>query len=787
MEQFEKALNIPMSIMDLVDLEHTSPKSLFYQYKDKKDIGKKIFVELMSRFHVKSNGFYMDDTDKSIGVLSQCQSLQSLLLLASSFGLDFDDETLWDVDSSKSGGKSSGKVLTVIDENGEEKILTIRRTMDLVIADIIKRLNVEGKDGETSIVFDASPYRAPGAFDSQYAYVDAITWVIPTFLLVLRYHIDINEVCRFERELIEIIKKGIDYLNEAYIQPTDESDKKLTCGWNFTKDCEEPSLYFTFAVTECYVDLFSTFEDYIRDIEAVRDSTEGIPLDEGISRRIAERQADYDKVLTEKDFSSIKYVKDEVAFFDGDKYNEMKRIYMAINDGEDGFDSRYGNLEKNCKQVASMVWPLVKQKFADYFFFNDLHATVTEEDIRMSTTNDALFNSVYIINILLNTGLDEEINKKVIRARLQVENLNEDEEIYEAEFGRLEKDIADYTNEYNKLLDTCQYALQKALRVYENLKNESREYIVDQFLVGFNERLVKLETKVRELRKLRIRIFSLVPLFIKTNSVISEYLVRYPQNSMKKYLGYILDNRFYDKNKNKNKKDDAAHWIWEKDGFFSASNYYYVSALGEFYSYYEEYEQNFIENDINAKNKEEEHQKNIDERDAEIRSLKKKVENDKKSYNDLKDRSAQKIADLQKALDSVDTSVEAAVRAMIDEQMKKSLSKVMCDLFNDTAAALTAQHTSGAPVDQNYQDVHDAVSNLAVAFMAKAIAKNSGEYIYPPTVNDSAENHSSEELYEQLVKDIRADMDNIASLYVHSISRGANDKTSLLARQLGSR
>ncbi len=768
MAKLEKKLNIPKSIEDLVDLDRTSASALFYRYKDKTGIGKEIFKELLRKFDVKANGFYMDDSGKDIGVLSQCQSLQSLLLLASSFGLEFDDENL-------EGTKH------YVDAEGQKKPYTIRKLMDVVIEDIIKRLTV--KDAETGreyYVFNASPYKTGEAFDEQYAYIDCVTWVIPTFLLVLRYHIDIGQICKFEKELIRIINRGLDYINEAYIHPDEKGRRdKLTCGWNFTKDCEEPSLYFTFAVEECYVDLYTAFEEYLGDREALRDSKDGISIDDEIVERIALEQEKFNKTLEEKSYSSIRYDGLDLAFFENDKYNEIKRVFMLINEDDEDFGSRYGELERKCKQVAGMVWPLVKSKFADYFFFNDLHATITEEDIKMSTTNDALFNTVYIINILIDAGFDEDINRRIAKARIVPENETEDEA------AAREKEFSDATTEYNNLLDTCQFALQKAFRVYENLKNESREYIVDQFLIGFNEKLTKLETKVRELRKLRIRVFSLVPLFIKTNSVVSEYLVKYPQNSMKKYLGYILDNRYIEKSRGNVK----TLWIWEKDGYFSASNYYYISALGEFYSYYETYEMDFIDDAIHAQQVRKQHEEEIGAREDAIQKLKAEIKAKEKAYDKLEARTSAEITSLRTELDNYDTPVEDAVQAVIRREIKNLLGGALCELFNDAALALTQKYTIEKKPDQVYVDLKASIGRLIISFMAETIMHNCDTYKYPPAENDSRDNHTEEEIYARLVRDITEDFEKIIDNHVHSISAVAdssNTKFSTLYKQVSS-
>ncbi len=747
MDVFDKLSFIPAALRDIVDAEGITDKTLFLKYKKKADVAQKIYKELLNRFDVRRKGFIIDEAGREIGLLSQCQSLQSLLLLANSFGLDFDTP----YDENK----------TYTDKDGEKRPLTIRIIMDMVIEDIISSLapSVKGAEDLTKVdidevIFSATPY-VSSAFDTEYAYIDCITWVIPTFLLVLQHHAMVrHEVCRFERQLIAIIKKGLDYMNEAYIPVNEQLNKeRLTCGWNFTKDCEEPSLYFTFAVTECFVSFYTAFGKYAEDMTALSecDGPEGIPLTEEATERIEKNDKIYRSVMKKNPLLRVNYDGSDAAIFGvGNEYNELHRLFDAINDGQD----RYTALERNCKEAASTVWELVKGKLADFFFYNDLHATITEEDIKMSTTNDALFNTVYIINTMLNAGVDLDLQKRETRARINLERAIAEGS---SRVEECERKLLLATREYNNILEVCQLALQKAFRTYEVLKNESREYIVDQFLVGFNEKLVKLESKVRELRKLRIRVFSLVPLLIKTNSAISAFLVKYPQDSMKKYLGYIMDNRYCPTKSSK--KEEKARWIWEKDGFFSASNYYYIYALGEFYDYYEAYESDFVDSAATISK-----QKSDIERleEASRASEEERTEAIRAKDAELADKNAE-LADKDAEIERIrsGSAIEAAVRDMVQRELQSSLPRMLCEFLNQTSAAYMAPFTT-ADAPEPGDDVaafRAAAANFILACCSGDIARHLKEF----------PQQSPAEAFACVSKVIKNDFDDVISFYIHSL------------------
>ncbi len=630
-------------------LEGDNSNRVFYKYKSPVEIGEKILDELYARFDFEK-GFRMDDSSKDVGLLSQCQSLQALLLLTSGFSLKFDKEDYF----------KDGRTFA----DGTKP--TIRRIMDSVIEDIISRIvryngrkvqNINDLENDklpetfldkATYCFDASPYDS-SSFTAEYSYIDAITWVIPTFLLVLKYHAtkdDGVEDCKWEKCLIAIIRYGMKYLNNSFITSREieerlEDSQKLEIGWNFTKDCEEPSLYFTFAVAECYVDFYETFKNHIDYQDALRRERMGFD----IPKEIRDAQEKYDKNESELKLRAL------FKAINGASY-----VYSVGENGEEVATTLYGRLEEFCKKTANKIWKLSKDELADKFFYNDLGRTLDEDVIKMSTTSDALFNSVYIVNILLDAGVDEDIKLQMELAQMS---------------GRIADKNA-YQEEYDDLLEVCQLAIQKAMRTYEKLKKESKEYIVDQFLVGFNETFKLHNDLIKDLRKRRIRVFSLAPLLIHSNNVIGQYLVRYPQYNMKKYLGYILENRLTESENGVTK----TKWIWESDGFFSASNYYFISALSEFYDYYDTFEKTYI--DISDKK---------EEAAEEIRAAFKKELESTGDIADLKYEIAQKDERI-KELEAIERPVEDAVKEIVEQTVREKLSEMLCELLGNEKEAL---------------------------------------------------------------------------------------------------
>ncbi|MBR5523873.1 MAG: hypothetical protein IKU51_01210 [Clostridia bacterium] len=724
---------------DIIEKSAEQTGTIFHTYKAQSVIGAQIFKELYSKLVIKKDkkqdkivGFAMDDS-KQVGILSQCQCLQALMQLTSEYHLGFDD----------------AKIL-------KKGNYTVRQIMDAVIDDVLDRIKTEtpGK-----YCFDASPYETE-LFDTDYSNIEAMTWVVPSFLLTLKYHADNGETCRWQDELVDVITYCLKYINAAFIDKNEGETDALTIGWNFTKECDEPSLYYTFTVCECFLDFFNTFEEYLEYRSALRNEKAGIPMD-------AETSAKYEAHM--KDFEESTKIgrreKDPVK--DAHKYllaqhspfNEMRMRYQEINEGRQGIDSTlYGELESKCLRVAREVWRLTRDDLADAFFYNDLHTRISEQDINIATTSDALFNTVYIINILLDAGLDEEFQRNAQIAQMQLNQgrLNDSK-------GRKYADVIEENNRaYNNLLESCQMALQKAFRTYDKLKIDGKEYIVDQFLVGFNETFTTHRAMITELRKRRMRVFSLMPLLIHTNSVISEYLIKYPQLNMQKYLGYILENRYQPADSN------TSRWIWEKDGYFSCSNYYYIAALAEFYRYYEKFESKFISNYVDN----EANRKRIEtETEAKMKLPGGELDKQDKDIQRLEKRN-KKLSDEIKELRAYMPPIETAVKEVTAENIRALFPEMLSTFLCEAADDLTASALNQTAPQKASSDLMGALGKLMIAAV--------GQNIYEQVLKDAdLSDAEKEEKFNEYTRHVEDNFAKIIADYITAIKNNSNNITSV--------
>ena len=175
---------------------------------------------------------------------------------------------------------------------------------------------------------------------------------------------------------------------------------------------------------------------------------------------------------------------------------------------------------------------------------------------------------------------------------------------------------------------------------------------------------------------------------------------------MTKYLEYILENRY------KTTASKTAHWIWEKDGFFSGSNCYFVVALNEFYNYYDKYEKEYIA--VSRGN--EEHERSIiDAHEAKQKAPGGEISNlvaERDSYlAELVEKRAL-IEELEGKVITVDDAVKSIVENMLSENIVAFITKA----FTNAGKALTLDSVDATEdVDGKYSDMFDAFISMIVS------------------------------------------------------------------------
>ncbi len=708
-----------------IAVEGKAANSIFLEYRDKKEIAQEIAsatvsngykapiaqkskendnsVRLESIDSIEKVGklFYLSNVNKVTGLLSVCPSVVSLINACYTM---MDDGSLdW-----KANHKYDNQ---------------INSALSYILDKIYQKTSDNWYE---NYLFDATPYINDYAFTHDVSYLDTITWVIVALQTARTYAIKTDEAQRLNlkkyvfkdntdmdvevKELThkEILQQIDDGILACVRMVTDmaidvEKDGKLVCkGWSFTNvkasDAidTEPSLYFSYAASTVYLGLYKDFQKYIDLFRKLENENLNKFLPENLKKNywnhfdeVKKAKDEYERKIelsnNDNDLENDYIITDEErALFDeideieiekGDNPSVdwlnidffMNRINNghSINDYDNADDAYYLKLHRQCLDTAEGYWNKYKDNLGDYFVYPNGNI-VDENAIRNSGASNELFNGLFVCGIILNSAYDNKLCET-------------------------------NSNEKDRLIDTLQACLQKTQRYYDNLERNEEAYKVSTYTLQFIEKDTANAELGKLLRKSGIKVCTLIPMLLKTNSLISEYVIQYPQRQMRTHLVSIMKNRMPATNRN-----GSYQWCWESDGFSSISNYYYIDAINAFYKYYDKYEKQYIkldeeisnklldsivfQNNVKAKiekivdidrNKAHINEEKYKQENADLKQEKDNLEQEKKALQEKYDRLESDSELGIKILKAIDDHMSMQTEELVDKIIDKVLNMLM--------------------------------------------------------------------------------------------------------------
>lgn len=313
-------------------------------------------------------------------------------------------------------------------------------------------------------------------------------------------------------------------------------------GWGYTRECENASLFFTYSVLEA----FSDFEDNVMS------NSVDVEMDEETGENKN----------------------------DSKNNTEDRELLEAINKGKEPGAKNIEDVWSDlCKQVSKNVWDLYKEVLRDDFVddgFMNGYKKITREDILKSNSSNALFNSIYLVFIFIYGYVNDQTQNPYVAG------IDPDD-----------------------VLMTMNAALQNVQRVYEQLKKDSMEYLVDTYVIPFKSKHKNPSYRDEYIRRLNTKTLldnTLLPALVKANNMIAFYITEYPVKQMGILFKELFENMCEDE------------WVWESGRYDVKITERYIESIADFYMYYEKYEQfyakRYLKNEENRESlREEEREK----------------------------------------------------------------------------------------------------------------------------------------------------------------------------------
>lgn len=547
----------------------------FKRFKDQTTIAQNIATLFFNKKYNKrgAKGFYSTDLTRSqVGLLTHCLGLQTVASL-SQLGLDlmpYSDKINDTINAILGSLRVSEKVFNDLDDvDGSGGSTLLNFNMTPYISDIADEAdeNSDEEGDETDTLIARSCVESASNVLKAFCEIREALFrqkgrYAPLRLNIRLWNAKDDAVSPDVFEVLErIIRYTLGWLGEACIPATrniiykingknvhEDAEKNVvkSLGWNFfsnarndRKETYEPSLYMTYSVCSAYMSIANSIREERYQIADELSSTEKIYVDD-ISEETKMRVLQMSERLAERAISERQ--KSNLALYA--KIYKPYEIFrrQCIDAG------RYEEMQ--CKQASiDLASRFIGQNFT----------SVDYADIENSTTNDAVINTVFHVLVLLYSGIDLDYEKAAKR------NIVSDSEFY----------------------DEMQYALQNVMRRWKSLNKDGKNYIVDTYTLSFKERMPATFTDwIKQLRRQRIQVASLLPILIRAFNEVSRYLVRYPQKQNIEYLTLVMQNR--------SERDGVKEWAWDLDGYNLNSECYFVKELVDFYEYYTTYEEPFL-------------------------------------------------------------------------------------------------------------------------------------------------------------------------------------------------
>jgi len=552
-----------------------------------------------TRRALADEGLFLSDEMQEVGVLSIAPSLSALLLEIS---------LLEDEKEEGAEGVTFAEMLT----EGKPS------TLNVIVNSVCKLLAECFPSGVKSggrILLSSMPFyddttATEGLRWDTGGYLDSASWVFLAADSVESFLARMKRVAPEEYAKIKWEIKGDRVYTADETLSAEEVEKavralyleciRITCdcivrrdgkvaGWSFRKmSGAEPSLYFSYVASTVYLGLFKRFDcgadivgklrRFEKQLSASGDTVAHFKFYHGLTN-----PASLEKTVQRLKRDGFDEFADFLSNLSADSLKELDLLYNAINAGqqltyradEDGADGAFTVLKEASVSLAESLWNegFGNLKTKTPFKVNmskgpcyEDGTLVDMDTVRLSSHNNAFFNNLFVIGIILNSAYDYELS------------VNDPEE-------------------YEKMLNTFQIAIQNTQRCYNEIENEGLLYKIDSYILDFSDKVDDTNSELaKQLRKVNIAAVPLLPLMLKNNNLMSQYVVQYPQKQMKESLKDII--------RNKKRKGGESSWVWDKDGFNAITNYYYIDALISFYRYYEQYEEPFIDSERNRRRQE---------------------------------------------------------------------------------------------------------------------------------------------------------------------------------------
>ncbi|MBO5411726.1 MAG: hypothetical protein J6A38_01415 [Clostridia bacterium] len=378
-----------------------------------------------------------------------------------------------------------------------------------------------------------------------------------------------------------------------------------------------------------------------------------------------------------------------------------------------------------CLVVGKNVFKKYEKSLGKKFFYADGSEIQNNEQISYSLQSPVLLNQIYVVLTTIYVNYHNKVRE------------DEGEEAFK-ELGAILKNAVDMVHE-----------------TYTDLRRKGKENIVNREYATFTEKHPNKEIG-QKLGGERINVAVLEALIIKARAMIITYVSKYPEKEIGDVLDIIEKTRA---------EDD---WLWSHVGYDLQQTERSISAIREFYDYYEGYQKACAEKNS------EDLQAIKDDYESKYQALSEGLKSAQANYEEqlrLMEERYKTQTETQVQEIKAQYKLEGVVREIVEETVKTSFVDLLTSTLDKIAQDnKTAKDTLG----ENEKKVKESISNFVGSFLLP----------FNFSVNNVRANSAWAESDQELLETMKADLSSFIEEWMYQVCRknrpGAQDKETVL-------
>lgn len=321
-----------------------------------------------------------------------------------------------------------------------------------------------------------------------------------------------------------------------------------------------------------------------------------------------------------------------------------------------------------CKNVGKNLYEKYKDKLGKKFFYANGAEVTSTEQIAYSIQSPVLLNQLYVVLSIVYVNYYKELEAQDKKA-------------------------------YDEFCSTLKKSVDMVYETYEELKEKGRESIVNREYTTFSEAHRNKEIG-QKLSSVRINVAILETLIIKAKTMVVTYVTQYPEKEIGKLLNILDENA-----------SENSRWLWSKNGYDLQFTERSISAIREFYDYYEEYQKVYAEISAKENNREAVLLEQINSLKESLKTVK---SNHEVQIKELRSKHEEKLVEQAEEIRN-GYKLESVVREIVAEQVRESLTDTMVESINNIAES--NKKNGKTVLSENNQKVKDAVENMMKSYL----------------------------------------------------------------------